>query len=94
MILNVYHLYIMDESLHYKFRIKVRIDTLHFCFMQVAMGIPLHHIKCIRTLYGEQSWANTPIDFKNPQMHPTSRGHVIAARITSENPDEVGQLYC
>ncbi|XP_013400503.1 acetyl-CoA carboxylase isoform X2 [Lingula anatina] len=56
--------------------------------LQVAMGIPLHVIKNIRLLYGEDPWATTPIDFDNPRCKPQPRGHVIAARITSENPDE------
>ena len=53
------------------------------------MGIPLHRNKDIRMLYGEDPWANTPIDFDSLYDRPVPRGHVIAARITSENPDEV-----
>ena len=52
------------------------------------MGIPLHRIKCIRALYGEDPYASTPIDFDNVPKRPQPKGHVIAARITSENPDE------
>ena len=58
-------------------------------FFQVAMGLPLHRIKGIRVLYGEDPWADNPIDFDNPPEKPLPKGHVIAARITSENPDEV-----
>ena len=29
-----------------------------------------------------------PIDFHQPKFEPRPLGHVIAARITSENPDE------
>uniref|UniRef100_A0A803TG53 acetyl-CoA carboxylase n=1 Tax=Anolis carolinensis TaxID=28377 RepID=A0A803TG53_ANOCA len=57
--------------------------------LQIAMGIPLHRIKDIRTLYGEPPWDDTPISFDNPSTVPVPRGHVIAARITSENPEEV-----
>lgn len=56
--------------------------------LQIAMGIPLHRIKCIRTMYGESPWGDTTIDFDNPRQKPQPWGHVIAARITSENPDE------
>ena len=54
------------------------------------MGVPLYRIKDIRLLYGEDPWGDASINFENPAMgQPTPRGHVIAARITSENPDEV-----
>lgn len=53
------------------------------------MGIPLHRIKDIRLLYGETPWGDTIINFETPECIPSPRGHVIAARITSENPDEV-----
>ena len=56
------------------------------------MGIPLYRIKCIRTLYGENPWGDTPIDFDQPRNKPQPWGHVIAARITSENPDE-GEIF-
>lgn len=56
--------------------------------LQVAMGIPLYRIKSIRTLYRLNPWDNIPIDFDNPPNPPTPWGHVIAARITSENPEE------
>lgn len=56
--------------------------------LQIAMGLPLHHIKDIRLLYGESPWGDSPIDFDQPRHKPQPWGHVIAARITSENPDE------
>lgn len=52
------------------------------------MGVPLHRLKDIRLLYGESPWGVTPISFDTPANPPLARGHVIAARITSENPDE------
>lgn len=52
------------------------------------MGVPLHRLKDIRLLYGESPWGVTPISFETPLSPPIARGHVIAARITSENPDE------
>ena len=54
------------------------------------MGIPLHRLKDIRLLYGMDAWGTSEINFENPIPKPDPRGHVIAARITSENPDEVG----
>lgn len=62
-------------------------------FPQIAMGIPLHRIKDIRALYGEKPWGDSPINFQTPANAPSPRGHVIAARITSENPDEVRDCY-
>lgn len=56
------------------------------------MGLPLYRIKDIRMLYGEDPWGDSVIDFDQPQHQPQPRGHVIAARITSENPDEVGEV--
>jgi biotin carboxylase len=56
--------------------------------LQVAMGVPLNRIKDIRLLYGLDPWGITEIDFDNPPVPPLPRGHVIACRITSENPDE------
>uniref|UniRef100_A0A8C1FLV1 acetyl-CoA carboxylase n=1 Tax=Cyprinus carpio carpio TaxID=630221 RepID=A0A8C1FLV1_CYPCA len=56
--------------------------------LQIAMGIPLYRIKDIRVLFGEAPWGDTPINFESPECIPCPRGHVIAARITSENPDE------
>jgi biotin carboxylase len=53
------------------------------------MGICLHRIKDIRLLYGEELSGISPIDFDHPRHKPIAQGHAIAARITSENPDEV-----
>lgn len=62
--------------------------------LQVAMGIPLHRIRHIRTLYGVAPNGSSEIDFdmispevnKN-QRKPIPKGHVVAVRITAENPD-------
>lgn len=56
--------------------------------LQVAMGIPLYRIKSLRTLYRLDPWGSAPINFDNPPNQPMPWGHVIAARITSENPEE------
>ncbi|KAJ3395827.1 acetyl-coenzyme-A carboxylase [Lobulomyces angularis] len=62
--------------------------------LQIAMGIPLNCINDIRQLYGLQPNRTTDIDFdfQNKeslliQRKPRPRGHVIATRITAENPD-------
>jgi acetyl-CoA carboxylase/biotin carboxylase 1 len=56
--------------------------------LQVAMGIPLDNIPEIRRLYGRPDMYGTDdIDFMN-EDYKTIDSHVIAARITAENPDE------
>jgi acetyl-CoA carboxylase/biotin carboxylase 1 len=55
--------------------------------LQVAMGIPLHRIPQIRSMYGRDPYGEDKIDFQNDEYVPINR-HVIAARITAENPDE------
>ncbi|KAI9483961.1 MAG: acetyl-CoA carboxylase [Benjaminiella poitrasii] len=62
--------------------------------LQIAMGIPLHRIRDIRVLYGVQPSSASEIDFnfEDPSSltslrRPTPKGHVIAVRITAENPD-------
>ena len=62
--------------------------------LQIAMGIPLHRIRDIRTLYGMDPHGVTEIDFDgtnpesvNKQRKPRPKGHVVACRITGENPD-------
>ena len=59
---------------------------------QIAMGISLHRIKDIRLLYNEEPFGVEPIDFDNSYGKPQPHGHAIAARITSEDPDEVKYL--
>ncbi|KAK4046075.1 acetyl-coenzyme-A carboxylase [Microbotryomycetes sp. JL201] len=62
--------------------------------LQIAMGIPLHRIRDIRTLYGKSPHGSSKIDFdfEDPasvatQRKPSPKGHVVAVRITAENPD-------
>lgn len=62
--------------------------NLPACQLQIGMGVPLYRLKDIRLLYGESPWDSTLIDFDTPTHKPRPWGHVIAARITSENPDE------
>eukprot|EP01094_Clydonella_sp_ATCC50884_P002538 TRINITY_DN11939_c0_g1_i1.p1 TRINITY_DN11939_c0_g1~~TRINITY_DN11939_c0_g1_i1.p1 ORF type:complete len:2190 (+),score=948.83 TRINITY_DN11939_c0_g1_i1:693-6572(+) len=52
----------------------------------VAMGVPLYRIPEVRHLYGRDTFGTSSIDLYNdPQRKP--HGHVIAARVTAENPD-------
>ena len=56
--------------------------------LQVAMGIPLYAIPEIRRLYGRpDAYGTDKIDFMEEEYRPLD-SHVIAARITAENPDE------
>ncbi|KAJ3240403.1 acetyl-coenzyme-A carboxylase [Chytriomyces hyalinus] len=62
--------------------------------IQVAMGIPLNCIRDIRILYGLTPNGTNEIDFdfSKPESYqiqrkPSPKGHVIAARITAENPE-------
>ncbi|XP_066055535.1 acetyl-CoA carboxylase 2 isoform X2 [Chamaea fasciata] len=96
---TVEYLYGEDGSFHF-LELNPRLQVEHPCTemvadvnlpaaqLQIAMGIPLHRIKDIRVLYGESPWGDTPISFHSPSNPPVPRGHVIAARITSENPEE------
>ncbi|XP_039717703.1 acetyl-CoA carboxylase 2 isoform X1 [Pteropus medius] len=96
---TVEYLYSQDGSFHF-LELNPRLQVEHPCTemiadvnlpaaqLQIAMGVPLHRLKDIRLLYGESPWGVTPISFETPSHPPLVRGHVIAARITSENPDE------
>ncbi|XP_077942833.1 acetyl-CoA carboxylase isoform X1 [Gasterosteus aculeatus] len=96
---TVEYLYSEDGGFHF-LELNPRLQVEHPCTemigdvnlpaaqLQIAMGIPLHRIKDIRLLYGETPWGDTLINFEAPECTPSPRGHVIAARITSENPDE------
>ncbi|XP_035113398.1 acetyl-CoA carboxylase 2 isoform X1 [Callithrix jacchus] len=96
---TVEYLYSQDGSFHF-LELNPRLQVEHPCTemiadvnlpaaqLQIAMGVPLHRLKDIRLLYGESPWGVTHISFETPSNPPLARGHVIAARITSENPDE------
>uniref|UniRef100_A0A8C4UWW1 acetyl-CoA carboxylase n=1 Tax=Falco tinnunculus TaxID=100819 RepID=A0A8C4UWW1_FALTI len=97
---TVEYLYSQDGSFYF-LELNPRLQVEHPCTemvadvnlpaaqLQIAMGIPLHRIKDIRVMYGVSPWGDAAIDFENSAHVPCPRGHVIAARITSENPDEV-----
>jgi len=55
--------------------------------LQVAMGIPLSRMPEVRRFYDLDIEGDSPIDFLEEDYRPVD-SHVIAARITAENPDE------
>jgi len=55
--------------------------------LQVAMGIPLNKIPEVRRFYGRDMYGDSEIDFLEEDYSDVN-SHVIAARITAENPDE------
>ncbi|KAF8075011.1 cytosolic acc1, acetyl-CoA carboxylase [Lyophyllum atratum] len=62
--------------------------------LQIAMGLPMHRIRDIRQLYGVAPNGSSEIDFdmtkpdaNQLQRKPRPKGHVVAVRITAENPD-------
>ncbi|ESN91710.1 hypothetical protein HELRODRAFT_70230, partial [Helobdella robusta] len=97
---TVEYLYNEEDRTFYFLELNPRLQVEHPCTemvadinlpavqLQISMGVPLHRIKEIRLLYGEEPWGDTIIDFLTPHHKPIPKGHVIAARITSENPDE------
>ncbi|CAB3233549.1 unnamed protein product [Arctia plantaginis] len=101
---TVEYLYEPTTGAYYFLELNPRLQVEHPCTemvadvnlpaaqLQVAMGLPLYHIKDIRLLYGESPWGMSPIELDEPKQRPSPWGHVIAARITSENPDEVEYL--
>ncbi|XP_050530810.1 acetyl-CoA carboxylase isoform X6 [Daktulosphaira vitifoliae] len=96
---TVEYLYDTDGN-YYFLELNPRLQVEHPCTemvsdvnlpaaqLQIAMGLQLNCIKDIRLLYGESAWGDSYIDFDSPRHKPHPWGHVIAARITSENPDE------
>eukprot|EP00741_Cyanophora_paradoxa_P025663 tig00000385_g24767.t1 len=56
--------------------------------LHVAMGIRLDRIPMIRRFYSEDPEGASPIDLDQCERRRPPHGHVIASRITAENPDE------
>ena len=57
---------------------------IYTCPLNISNIIDL----CFRQMYHEDPTIDSLIDFHSPKIEPRPMGHVIAARITSENPDE------
>jgi acetyl-CoA carboxylase / biotin carboxylase 1 len=51
------------------------------------MGIPLYNIPEVRLFLGRDMYGSTPLGFMKKDYRPLE-SHMIAARITAENPDE------
>ncbi|XP_033740192.1 acetyl-CoA carboxylase-like isoform X1 [Pecten maximus] len=97
---TVEYLYNAEEESFHFLELNPRLQVEHPCTemvadinlpaaqLQVAMGIPLYRLKDVRQLYNKEPWGDSEIDFDNPSVRPCPKGHVLAARITSENPDE------
>lgn len=89
-----------DKGKFYFLELNPRLQVEHPCTeivanvnlpaaqLMIAMGIPLHRIKNIREMYSVSQNDDSFIDFPSLASLPQPKGHVIAARITSENPDE------
>ncbi|XP_052810901.1 acetyl-CoA carboxylase-like isoform X2 [Mya arenaria] len=97
---TVEYLYNADDGTFYFLELNPRLQVEHPCTemvadinlpalqLQIAMGLPLYCMKDIRCLYSENPFGSKAINFERPARMPRPKGHVIAARITSENPDE------
>jgi len=96
---TVEYLYNADTNEYYFLELNPRLQVEHpvtegitgtnlpSTQLQVAMGIPLYNIPAIRMLYGKDPEGTDPIDFLE-ERYLDINTHVIAARITAENPDE------
>jgi acetyl-CoA carboxylase/biotin carboxylase 1 len=68
--------------------------NLPACQLMVAMGIPLGRIPQIRTLFGYEPFGDERVVFTKPESEGGGlvpcpvQGHVVACRITAENPDQ------
>src|SRR5579872_5625412 len=99
---TVEYLYIIETNKYYFLELNPRLQVEHpvtelisgvnlpAAQLQIAMGIPLHLIRGIRRMYGEDPDTETRIDFAHRKPHLLP-GHVIACRITAENPDNAFQ---
>lgn len=97
---TVEFLYNADENKYYFLELNPRLQVEHpvsegitnvnlpATQLQVAMGIPLSNIPEVRRFYGKKDiYGTSDIDFI-AEDYPPIETHVIAARITAENPDE------
>merc|ERR1719370_1714241 len=97
---TVEYLYNPDSNTFYFLELNPRLQVEHPCTemvsdvnlpaaqLMIAMGIPLHRIKSIRQMYSASQTEDSVINFSLLSSQPQPKGHVISARITSENPDE------
>jgi len=94
---TVEYLYVEETQEYFFLELNPRLQVEHpctemianinlpVCQLLVGMGIPLSRIPCVRKLYGKDQFGKSEIEFT--EYRPKPSGHVIAARITSEDPD-------
>uniref|UniRef100_A0A8C6Y901 acetyl-CoA carboxylase n=1 Tax=Naja naja TaxID=35670 RepID=A0A8C6Y901_NAJNA len=85
---TVEYLYSEGGSFHF-LELNPRLQVEHPCTEMIAdVNLPAAQLQVFLLPWGESPWGDHPITFEGPSNAPVPRGHVIAARITSENPDE------
>ena len=68
----------------------VRVDLLGGTLDLVPINLILPNVVTLNLATSLKAKVTiSPIDFDEPKHKPRPHGHAIAARITSENPDEV-----
>lgn len=97
--------YLYDSGKYYFLELNPRLQVEHCVSewitncnipaiqLNIAMGISLDRIPDIRRFYGRDAAGDDTIDFDNSKPIPPN-GHVIACRITAENPEEGFQPTC
>lgn len=98
---TVEYMYLPDENRYYFLELNPRLQVEHPCTemiarinipgiqIQIAMGIPLQRISDIRFFYGfkdDELYENTPLP--DNLVRVDVEHHCIAARITSEDPED------
>lgn len=95
---TVEYLYTPNDNKYYFLELNPRLQVEHpvselisgvnlpAAQLQVAMGVPLSRVRGVRRMYGKSPAGSSKIDFERaePTLLP---GHVIACRITAENPE-------
>lgn len=96
---TVEYLYSVKDKKYYFLELNPRLQVEHpvtegitnvnlpACQVMVGMGIPLHRIPDIRSLFLQNPEETNSIDFET-SLRKEPQGHVIAVRITSENAND------
>jgi len=97
---TVEYLYLPEEQKYFFLELNPRLQVEHpvtegitgvslpATQVHIAMGIKLYNIPEVRRFYGEDYNAIGEFDLQQFKKHSQYEKHVIAARITAENPDE------